>query len=329
MGSYIVRRLIAMLLMLIALSMIVFLLFNALPADPARLTCGKACTPAVIEANRIRLGLDKPLYEQYGAFAKGIVAGRTYGSGTATFECDKPCLGYSFRRGEEVTDLVTRALPVTVQLALGGFVLWIITGVSVGIIAALRRGKWQDRTIMGFALVGYSFPSFFIGLLLIFFVQIRWGLVGYEGYTPFSESPTLWFSGFILPWIALALLYAAFYARLTRNQMLETLGEDYIRTARSKGLKERTVIGKHALRAGLTPIVTAAGLDLAGLLGGAVVTEAVFNLPGIGRLSIDSVLDSDLPVITATVLIAATFVIAANLIVDILYAVIDPRVRLA
>jgi peptide/nickel transport system permease protein len=329
MGSYIVRRLVAMLLMLIALSMIVFLLFNALPADPARLTCGKACTPAVIEANRTRLGLDKPLYEQYGAFVKGIFAGRTYGSGTATFECDAPCLGYSFRRGEEVTDLVTKALPVTIQLAMGAFVFWIVFGVSTGILAALKRGKWQDRVTMGFALVGYSFPSFFIGLLLIFFVQIRWGLVGYDGYVPFTTDPRLWFSGFILPWITLALLYAAFYARLTRNQMLETLGEDYIRTARAKGLRERTVIGKHALRAGLTPIVTAAGLDLAQLLGGAVITEAVFNLPGIGRLSIDSVVDSDLPVITATVLIAATFVIAANLVVDILYAVIDPRVRLA
>ena len=329
MGAYIVRRLIAMALMLVALSMIVFLLFNALPADPARLTCGKACTPQVIEANRTRLGLDKPLYEQYGAFVKAIVAGRTYGSGTATFECDAPCLGYSFRRGEEVTDLVKRALPVTAQLALGAFVLWIVAGVSVGIVAALRRGKWQDRTIMGFALVGYSFPSFFIGLLLIFFVQIRWGLIGYDGYVPFFDNPTLWFSGFILPWTALALLYAAFYARLTRNQMLETLGEDYIRTARAKGLHERRVIGRHALRAGLTPLVTAAGLDLASLLGGAVITEAVFNLPGLGRLAIDSVTDSDLPVITATVLIAATFVITANLIVDILYAVIDPRVRLA
>ena len=219
---------------------------------------------------------------------------------------------------------------MTIQLALGAFVIWIIVGVSVGIIAALKRGKWQDRSIMGFALIGYSFPSFFIGLLLIFFVQIRWGLVGLRGlYVPFTTDPRLWFSGFILPWITLALLYAAFYARLTRNQMLETLGEDYIRTARSKGLRERTVIGKHALRAGLTPIVTAAGLDLASLLGGAVITEAVFNLPGVGRLSINSVTDSDLPVITATVLIAATFVIVANLVVDILYAVIDPRVRLA
>ena len=330
MGAYIVRRLVAMVLMLIVLSMIVFLIFNALPADPARLTCGKACTPQVIEANRTRLGLDKPIYEQYTIFVKGIFTGRTYGEGTSVaFECSAPCLGYSFRKGEEVSNLLWERFPVTAQMALGAFVLWIVVGVSVGIIAALKRGKWQDRTIMGFALIGYSFPSFFIGLLLVFFVQIKWGLIGFEGYVPFYEDPASWFTGFILPWIALAMLYAAFYARLTRNQMLETMGEDYIRTARAKGLRERTVIGKHGLRAGLTPIVTAAGLDLAGLLGGAIVTEQIFALPGIGRLAIESVTDSDLPVITGTVLVAATLIIFANLVVDILYAVIDPRVRLA
>jgi peptide/nickel transport system permease protein len=329
MGTYIVRRLIAMVLMLIALSMITFLIFNALPADPARLTCGKSCSPSVIEANRTRLGLDKPLVNQYGDFVKGIFVGRTYGSGTATFQCDVPCLGYSFRRGEEVTDLLVDRFPVTAQLALGGFVLWILTGVSTGIIAALKRGKWQDRTIMGVSLIGYSFPSFFIGLLLVFFIKIRWGLIGFEDPGSFFDSPRTWFAGYILPWIALAMLYAAFYARLTRNQMLETMGEDYIRTARAKGLRERTVVGKHGLRAGLTPIVTAAGLDLAGLLGGAIITEQVFSLNGIGRLAISSVTDSDLPIITGTVLLAATFVIVANLVVDVLYAVIDPRVRLA
>ena len=328
MGAYIVRRLIAMVLMLIALSMIVFLIFNALPADPARLTCGKSCSPAIIEANRHRLGLDKPLVDQYTDFAKGLVVGRTYGSGSATFECHVPCLGYSFRKGEQVTDLMVSRFPVTGQLALGAFVLWIVSGVSFGIIAALRRGKWQDRSIMGFALIGYSFPSFFIGLLLVYFIQIKWGLIGFEGYVPFYQDPVAWFQGLILPWTALALITAAFYARLTRNQMLETLGEDYIRTARSKGLSERVVIGKHALRAGLTPIVTAAGLDLAVLLGGAIITEKIFNLNGIGALSIESVVDSDLPVITGITLVAATFVIAANIIVDVLYAVIDPRVRL-
>ena len=328
MAAYIVRRLVAMVLMLVALSMITFLLFNALPADPARLTCGKACTPQVVEANRHRLGLDKPLHEQYAAFATGIFTGRTYGSGTQTFECEAPCLGYSFRKQAQVTDLIVDRLPVTGQLALGAFVLWIVVGVSVGVIAALKRGKWQDRTIMGAALTGYSFPSFFIALLLIFFVQLQLQLIPFVSYTSLLDDPVAWFQAFILPWIALAMLYAAFYARLTRNQMLETMGEDYIRTARAKGLRERTVIGKHGLRAGLTPIVTAAGIDLAGLLGGAVITESVFNLPGLGQLSIDSVLDADLPVITAVVLVAATFVIVANLVVDVLYAVIDPRVRL-
>jgi len=329
MGAYIVRRLIAMVGMLIALSVIVFLLFSVLPADPARLVCGKACTPQIIKAIDHKFGYDQPILVQYVDFAKGIFVGRTYGSGTAAFECGAPCLGYSFTLNEDVTSLITHSLPITAQLALGGFILWITVGVGVGIIAALRRGKWQDRTIMGAALVGYSFPSFFIALLLVFFVQIKFGLLGFHQYTPFFDSPSEWFKSLILPWIAVALLYAAFYSRLTRNQMLETLGEDYIRTARSKGLRERTVIGKHALRAGLTPIVTAAGLDLAGLLGGAIIIEQVFALPGIGRLSVQSVTTSDLPVITGTVLVAAFFVILANLIVDLLYAVIDPRVRLA
>jgi peptide/nickel transport system permease protein len=329
MGAYIIRRLIAMAAMLIALSIVVFLLFAALPTEPARLVCGKSCTPQIIKAIDHKFGYDQPLYVQYEDFAKGIFAGRTYGEGKAAFQCDAPCLGYSFLRNEDVTTLIKDSLPITAQLAVGGFILWIIIGVGVGIIAALRRGKWQDRTIMGAALVGYSFPSFFIALLLIFFIQIKFGLLGFHSYVPIWDSPPEWFKTFILPWVAIALLYAAFYSRLTRNQMLETLGEDYIRTARAKGLPERTVIGRHALRAGLSPIVTAAGLDLAGLLGGAIVIEPIFALPGIGRLSLDAVITSDLPVITGTVMVAAFFVIVANLVVDLLYAVIDPRVRLA
>jgi len=325
--SYLVRRILWIIPVLFTVSIITFILMHAVPGGPWD---REKPLPASVEARlNAEYGLDKPLYEQYATFVKGIVAGRTYGSGTATFECSVPCLGYSFDRGEEVSTLIKDTLPVTAQLALGAFVLWILAGVSVGIVAALKRGKWQDRTIMGLALAGYSFPSFFIGLLLIFFVQIKWGLIGFEGYVPIYEDPSAWFTGFILPWTALALLYAAFYARLTRNQMLETLGEDYIRTARAKGLRERRVIGRHALRAGLTPIVTAAGLDLATLLGGAVITEGVFNLPGMGRLAIESVTDADLPIITATVLVASAFIILANLVVDILYAVIDPRVRLA
>ncbi len=328
MGTYIIRRLIAMVFMLVALSMVVFFLFSVLPTDPARLTCGKGCTPATIKANEHRLGLDKPVAEQYWLWVKGLFVGRTYGDNEASFECPAPCLGYSFVQNEPVNTLIRSKLPVTIQLAIGGFILWMIAGIFGGIIAALRRGSWTDRGIMAASLVGYSFPSFFVALLLVFFVTVKFGFPA-NGYVPLDQSPWLWFQGMVLPWIAIALLYAAFYTRLTRNQMLETLGEDYIRTARAKGLKERRVIGKHAFRAGLTPIVTSAGLDLAGLLGGAIVIEQVFNLDGVGKLSVTSVITSDLPVITATVLLASVFVIIANLIVDILYAAIDPRVRLA
>lgn len=328
MSGYIARRLLSMVLMLLLLTLVVFLLFSVLPTDPARLTCGKACTPEIIEANRHRLGLDLPVWQQYWEFLKGMFVGRTYGSGTQTFECSAPCLGYSFKRGEEVTVLMKSRFPATMWLAIGAFVLWIVVGISVGIYAALRRGRWQDKTVMGISLVGYSLPSFFIGLILLFFVVLKLNWLPFPAYVPPWENPTQFFQTMILPWIVLAILYAAFYMRLTRNQMLDTLGEDYIRTARAKGLTERVVIRKHALRAGLTPIVTAAGLDLAGLLGGAIITEQIFSLPGLGSLAISSVVDADLPLIVGITLVTATFIIVANLIVDLLYAVIDPRVRL-
>ena len=328
MTAYVIRRVLTGFLILVLLSMFTFLLFSALPADPAALTCGKACTPQIIEANRIRLGLNLPLWEQYWEFVKGLFVGHNYGAGQASFQCPAPSLGYSFRRGECVTELITSRLPVTAYLTLGAFIMWIIAGVSLGIYSALRRGRWQERLTMGGALVGYSFPTFFIGLLALFFVVIKWQLLPYPSYVPPTENPVQFLQTMILPWLTLAVVYAAFYIRLTRNQMLETLDEDYIRTARAKGLKERTVIGKHALRAGLTPIVTAAGLDIAILMGGAIITESVFTLPGIGRLAIDSVLEADLPVITATVLVAGSFIVFMNVVVDLLYAVIDPRVRL-
>ena len=317
-----------MIFMLTILSIVTFLLFNAVPTDPARLTCGKVCTPEIVAANRIRLGLDQPLYTQYFEWIRGIFVGRTFGSGSATFECSTPCLGYSFRNGEEVTVMILDAIPVTMYLAIGAFTLWMLVGISSGIVAARHHGKWQDRTIMGVSLIGYSLPVFFVGLLLLVFVIVRWNLLPYPDYESPFDDPVAFFQTMLLPWVTLAILYAAYYARLTRSQMLETMGEDYIRTARAKGLSERVVFRKHALRAGLTPIVTSAGLDLAGLLGGAVITEYIFSLPGLGRLAIGAVTEYDLPTITATVLIAAVFVIVSNLIVDILYAAIDPRVRL-
>lgn len=328
MTAFIIRRTIAMVVMLFVLSIVTFLMFAVIPTDPAALTCGKSCSPQVIEANRVRMGLDKPLTEQYTAFLGGLVSDRTYGSGSQKFECPAPCLGYSFKEGENVRTLIIEALPPTVSLAIGAFILWMVVGVLLGVYAALRRGKWQDRSAMGFALIGYSFPSFFIGYLLLYFVVFKGQLLPFPKWVPFTENPSEWFVGLLLPWITLAMLYAAYYVRLTRNQMLETMGEDYIRSARSKGLPERTVTYKHGLRAGLTPLVTSASLDLAGLLGGAIIVESVFGIPGLGRLAITSVLDSDLAIIVAIVLLTAVFIIVANLVVDILYAVIDPRVRI-
>ncbi|MBI1376736.1 MAG: ABC transporter permease subunit [Frankiales bacterium] len=328
MSGYIVRRVISMVLMLLLLTLVVFLLFSVLPTDPARLTCGKACTPEVIAANRHNLGLDLPVWQQYWEWLKGIFVGRTYGSGTATYQCDAPCLGYSFKRGEEVTTLIKEGFPTTFWLAIGAFVIWITVGVTLGIYSALRRGKWQDKLVMGSSLIGYSLPSFFIGLVLLFFVILKWQLLPYPSYISPFDNPLQFFQTMLLPWIVLAFLYAAFYMRLTRNQMLDTLGEDYIRTARAKGLRERIVIRRHGLRAGLTPIVTAAGLDLAGLLGGAIITESIYSLPGLGSLAVNSVVDADLPVTVGITLVTATFIIVANLVVDLLYAVIDPRVRL-
>jgi len=328
-STYVIRRVLIMLLMLLLLSFAVFFLFSLLPADVARLTCGKICTDETIELNRIRLGLDKSIFEQYWIFLSGIFVGRVYGEGPTAIVCDAPCLGYSFTRQEPVLDLITDRLPATIFLALGAFVLFLIGGVALGVYSALRRGKWQDKSVMGASLVGYSLPSFFIGLVVIFFVIIRWKLLPFPSYVQPWDDPVQFLQTMILPWLVLAILYAAFYTRLTRSQMLETLSEDYIRTARAKGLPEKIVIRKHALRAGLTPIVTAAGLDLAGLLGGAIILETIFSLPGIGSLAVSAVLNPDLPILVGVTLITATFIIIANLIVDLLYAVIDPRVRLA
>ena len=287
---------------------------------------------------------------QLGRFVIGIPCGRYYPAEgpvltcpalsstdkavNGQFYCAVPCLGYSFRTGEDVTTLIVQ--PCRSPLASLSRVHFVPSnGSSLRHICGTKTWAMAGPNSDGAALVGYSFPSFFIGLVLLYLVVILppkifngWQLLPFPDYEPFRTSPSAWFQTLILPWITLALLYAAFYARLTRNQMLETLGEDYIRTARSKGLPERTVIFKHGLRAGLTPIVTAAGLDFAFLLGGAVIVEQIFALPGLGRMTVDAVDDLDLQLILGTVLVTSVFVLIANLIVDILYAVIDPRVRI-
>src|SRR5512146_2877709 len=307
-----VRRFALMFLLLFLISVSVFFLFNLLPGDPARLTCGKACTPQIIEANRHRLGLDEPPVVQYEKFVAGIFFGRTFSADSPQpIKCPAPCLGYSFNRHALVTDLITRAAPVTFWLAVGAFIIWIITGVSLGIFAALRRGRWQDRLVVGASLVGYSLPSFFIGLVLIFFVIIQFKWLPFPNWVSPFVNPGQFLQTMILPWIVLATLYAACYIRLTRNQVLEVLGDDYLRTARAKGLPERVVVVKHALRAGLTPIVTAAGPELAYQLGGAIISENIFSLPGLGSLAVGSVTNSDLPLISGITLLTASIIVVA------------------
>ena len=332
--GFLIRRVAMMVTLLFLLTIVVFGLFSLLPGEPARLYCGKSCTPAIIDAINHRLELDIPIVEQYTRFVSGIFFGRTYSpTSPQPIECAAPCLGYSYDKHAEVLTLIARAAPVTFWLAIGAFILWIVVGVSLGIFAALKRGRWPDKLVVGLSLVGYSMPSFFIGLLLYVFVIISLKLLPLPSFpsggwaAPFT-NPVQFLQTMILPWIVLATLYAAFYMRLTRNQVLEVFGDDYVRTARAKGLPERTVVVRHALRAGLAPIVTAAGLDLAGLLGGAIISESIFSLPGMGSLAIGAITKSDLPVIAGITLLSSAIIIFANFVVDLLYAVIDPRVRI-
>jgi len=331
MGRFIVRRLIGVVILLAIVSVATFVVFfmapKAVHANVARNFCGRVCDDEGVKQVSIKLGLDKPIYKQYEAYAKGIFVGRDYRQGADVTHCDAPCLGYSFKNDQSVWFLLKDRLPITLSMAVGAAILWLVSGVAVGILSALRRGTFFDRAAMTVALAGVSLPVYFTALLAlsIFSYKLKWfPNVHYVGFT---DNPALWAKNLLIPWICLAFLYSATYARLTRANMLETMGEDYIRTARAKGLPEKVVIRKHGFRAALTPIVTIFGLDLGGLLGGAVLTETVFNFPGMGKLAVDAIAGQDLPIILGVTLFAAFFIIMANLVVDVLYAYVDPRVR--
>lgn len=330
MPRFILRRAYFAVLTLLLVSVVVYGVFSILPFDPAALTCGQKCTPAIVEANRVKLGFDKPLWEQYWLFLSGIFLGRTYGAGSAEFTCPAPSFGYSFNENMCVTDMLKEALPITINLAIGAFIIWIFVGVGLGLLAANFRGRWPDTISTVFVLLGTSMPTFVTGLFFLIYVTIKWKIVplSLSGYISLLDDPVKYFQYFILPWITLAILYAAFYTRFTRATVLETLGEDYIRTARAKGLSERVVLLKHTMRAVLAPITTSAGLDIAGLIGGAIITESIFNLPGLGRMTLQAVYEFDLSVVLATTILAASVVITMNLIVDIAYGYLDPRVRM-
>jgi peptide/nickel transport system permease protein len=300
---------------------ITFVVFYLLPAgDPALRFAGKNPNTAELELIRQRLGLDQAWYIQFFKYVKRFFTGDQYGW---------PGLGYTFAGQSSVLHLIQDRAPRTILLIMGASILWLTTGVAIGVISAVRRRTVVDRAAMGFALFGISAPVFWLGLMALYIFWRKLGWTGGTGYVSPLDSPTGFLSHMILPWIVLAMLYAAFYARMTRNNLLETLGEDYIRTARAKGLSEREVIFKHGLRASLTPIVTMFGLDIALLVGGAVITESVFNIQGLGYLAINGALTQDLPTVLGVVLLAAVAVAIMNLIVDVLYAFLDPRVRYA
>lgn len=328
---YLVKKALLAVSTLIAISVLTFALFFAVPHNPAELMCGnqRQCSTEKIELIEHRMGLDEPAAQQYARFMKGIFVGRTYGEGATARDCPAPCLGFSFRNDEPVTAIVARTLPVTLSIVFGAAVVWLLLGVSVGMVSALRRGTIFDKIAVGTSLVGASMPIFFFGYLLLIVLVYATGLLPYPKYTPITQDPAAWAGAMILPWIGLGFLNSATYARLARAQMLETLSEDFVRTARAKGLAKATVYGRHALRAAITPIVTIAGLDLGAYLGGTVITESVFGFTGLGKTSLNAALNLDMPIVMATVLLAAVFIVAANVLVDVLYAVIDPRVRLS
>jgi peptide/nickel transport system permease protein len=335
--AYIIRRVLAAILLLLIVTAVTFVIFFEIPKlggeTPDQLAAqyvGRDPSPASIAAVKKNLGLDLPLYQQYWDFIKQIVVGRHFKYGPDATFCHAPCFGYSFKNHLPVWPDITSRIPVTLSLAIGAAIIWVFSGVLIGVLSALRRGTFFDRTAMIIALAGVSLPIFFTGLLSksLFVYGPSWLNIWDEvSYVPITDNPLKWASNLVLPWVTLAFLYAALYARLTRAGMLETMGEDYIRTARAKGLTERAVVVKHGLRSALTPVVTIFGLDFGLLLGGAVLTETVFNLPGIGAYAYQAIEANDLPQILGVVLVAAFFVVFCNLIVDIVYGIIDPRVR--
>ena len=318
MTTYIIRRLLWVVVLLFLVSLLTFVIFYLLPtANPALLRAGHQPSPALVAEITKKLGLDKPWYVQYLDYMKALV-----------FHFD---FGYSYQYNIPVKQQIFSDLPATISLAVGAAIVWLVIGIAVGTISAIRPRSRFDRLAMGTALVAISAPVYWLGLVSLTLFSTDIGVIpifpGSDSYVPLTQNPWHWFTSLIMPWFVLAAGFAAFYARLLRSNLMEAMSEDYIRTARAKGLPERTVILRHGIRSAITPIVTAAGLDIGVLLGGVILVESVFNIPGIGRLAFDAISNDDLPMIQGTVLLGAFFIVMCNLIVDIAYAFIDPRVR--
>lgn len=332
--TFLIKRSASAVLVLTLIAVVLFLIFFMLPANPAQLACGKPCTPERLARVSTFMGTDAPWYEQLGNYIRGIFFGREFGTNSASsgisaagaaIICSSPCLGWSFTLNEPVTDLIMSRFAVTASLAIGAALLWVIIGVVTGVISASKEGSLFDRAFRALSSVGISSPAYLIGMLAILAFAVYLPIFPTGGYVNFSDDPLGWLQHLLLPWIVLALLNAAYYTRLTRAHMLDELQQDYMRTALAKGMPRTKVITRHALPNVMLPVLTMFGLDLGGLLGGAVITERVFSMQGLGSLLLDSVKNLDLQVLVGVTLFAAALVIVANLIVDICYRFIDPR----
>jgi len=334
MFAFLFRRLMSGFLIIVLVSLAVFTLFFYGPKSPALELCRRdtnnRCGPTSpkLEQYEENLGYNNPMLSEYGKWAKGLFVDRTITIGATEYDCPAPCLGISYRDRTLVTEQLKERYPVTLSLALGGATLYLLVGVSIGVLAARRRGTTSDKALVTSTLVFSSVPYYLVALLAFLTLTISSNIFPEVQYYPFFDNPAKWFSGLLLVWLVLGIYGSTSYTRYSRGSMVESLGEDYVRTARAKGLRSRTVVIRHALRAALVPVATIFGLDLAFLLAGTVFTEKIFNLEGIGKWGIDATYIKDLPVVQATCLILAILVVVANIAVDIVYSRLDPRVRL-
>lgn len=323
---FILRRFLGAAVILVLLTVVAFLLFFGMPRDPALLMCGKTCTPDALAQIHSTLGIDKSLPEQFWIFLQGLVMGR---SDFAQGPCPAPCFGYSFHTNEAVWPTLLDRLPLTISLALGATILFLFVGLGAGLLAAWKRGTLIDKTFSAYSMVISSMQIYFLGPLALAILVYQTHLFEQPKYTELTQDPIAWFAGLIIPWAVLSTIFAAQYTRMSRSSMIEQLQEEHVRTARAKGMSRRYVFFRYAWRGSLIPIVTILGIDLGSLLGGAIITEYTFGLPGIGHLAVESVAFSDLPLLLGVMLFSATLILLFNIIVDAFYAVIDPRVRLS
>ena len=326
--GFALRRAIAAAVTLLAISAIVYVVFYATPGNVAQITCGPRCSPEQVHQVARQLNLDDPLLVRYGHFLQGLVAGQDYSTGTSVQHCSAPCLGLSYQSDQQVTRLIWAKLPVSLSLVAGAMVLWLILGVGTGVLSAWRRGRFSERVLTGLTLAGTATPVFVIGLVLMIVLCGELRLLPFPQYVALTDDPEQWAWNLLLPWLSLALIEAAAFARLTRASMLETLAEDHIRTFRAYGVGERSIVGRHALRGAFAPVIALNANNVGSAIGGAVLTETLFGLPGIGQELVHAVTVVDLPVVVGMVLVIGFFVVLANAVADVLYALADRRVVL-